>query len=211
MAMPSGTWWRSVGKPVDGSVKRVIGSGLIRRKITTVPATAENLGRMARNARSAFDWSSTSDDIRRFVARHWEEVRSASPMEGYKPHEEFGWYIETLHFDLEIVDDHVRRGDASSAASASLRLGWHFEEMRWKFNWEHEALEALDTRERRQAGGASTRKGSDAERVTAWRKHRAAGATKTDADYLAAKDTRCGESTVRKARVQWEKAAATSD
>ena len=78
---------------------------------------------------------------------------------------------------------------------------------------EREAMwqRGVDDKQVRVTGGENTRKTADSVRVARWQHYYDQTGKKTESDRLAAKELGEGESTIRKARLDWRKAATASD
>jgi hypothetical protein len=134
--------------------------------------------------------------------------KSADEICKFKPRVDAGWYLRELKIFADMADQHVREGNASWAAHAAVHFGALYSEFQLKLAREDLYCKALETRGRQ---ATAKPKPSAALRVERWRHYRVLGHGKTNSDLLAAQDLGDGESTVRGARLGWEKAAAASD
>jgi hypothetical protein len=110
---------------------------------------------------------------------------------------------------------HIRFCDAHGRVD-DVKLGMFFVGQQWTMwrvksghepTWERGLADKLS----RARGGEATRKRSDAVRVNCWQRHFAVTGKKTESDRLAAEELGDAETTIRKARTAWEKAANASD
>lgn len=125
----------------------------------------------------------------------------------FKPREETGWYLERLVMLGRLVQGHIDNGEPSWAAHEAALFGDTFSERQMKLAREELFLLGKKTLGERVAGGAATRRGSDAERLACYRRSRSEGLNKSDATDQAAQQLGVSPATIRNAR----KGAGASD
>ena len=192
-------------------VQKIEGTAFTKRKSThDVAETPEEFWEVFQQMNNWAEdpWASHRDYVEAAREALALEVARKPAKYRFKPREETGWYLGRLVMLGRLVQNHIDRGQPSWAAHEAALFGETFSELQMKLAREELFLLGKRTLDERAAGGAATRKGSDEGRVDKVRHHLAKGDKLTEAYVNAARDLRCGVSTVRGA---WAKRAKGAD
>lgn len=190
--------------------QKIEGTAFTRRKSThDVAETAEEFLEVFRqmNDWAEDPWASHRGDVEAARVALAAEVKRNPPKHKFKAREEAGWYLQRLVMLGALVQNHIDQGEPSWAAHEAALFGETFCELQMKLAREELFLLGKRTLDERVAGGAATRKGSDAARLACYRRFRSEGLNKSDATDQAARQLGVSPATIRNAR----KRAGASD